>query len=52
LLKLPDEVQRIPVSVQSIAPDALVPETIDAWLQGHDAAMDAISRLVDATPAR
>ena len=52
LLKLPTELQRIPVSVPSIEPDALIPETIDAWLRGQDAAMDAISRLIDASRSK
>ena len=51
LLKVPEDLPRIPVAVSSIEPDVFVPETIEAWLQGEDSAMTALIRLVGISEA-
>jgi hypothetical protein len=54
LLKLPPDLQRIPISVRSLAPDVFVPQTITALSTGDDPAMDAVRKIAGAsafTPA-
>ena len=48
LLKVPAGLQRIALSVSSIEPDVVVPDTIDAWLRGEDPAMSALTTLVSS----
>lgn len=45
LLKLPPNLQRLPLSVGTLEPDVHAPWTLESWLNGTDPAMDAINAL-------
>jgi hypothetical protein len=43
LIKAKLDIERIPVAVQSLAPDVVAPWTIESWLDGTDPAIEAIA---------
>lgn len=42
LLKLPPDLQRVPIAVGTLEPDVHAPWTVDSWLEGRDPAMAAV----------